>query len=105
MRSHLYACVLVPTEVRLRAKDAREAARKLIKESQQLASRGDVVMREAEAVIAALRDAIGRRTGPKLPRFLAVSPESSFGVSCSAEIAPAFRGPTMMVGRWRISPV
>ena len=63
MRGHLYACVLVPTEVRQRAKDAREAARILTKESEPLAARTDVLMREAEAARAALRDATGRRTG------------------------------------------
>lgn len=63
MRGHLYACVLVPTEVRQRARDARDASRMLIKESEQLAARTDVLMREVEAAMAALRDALGRRTG------------------------------------------
>lgn len=56
MRSHLYACVIVPRKVRRRAEQAREAAHRLIKQSQQAWDRADVLMRDAEAAVAALRE-------------------------------------------------
>src|SRR5262245_29220987 len=55
LRLHLYECVLVPKDVRARAAYAREAARRLVKEAGQLSDRADVLMREAEAALAALR--------------------------------------------------
>jgi hypothetical protein len=55
LRSHLYDCALVPKDVRARAVDAREAARRLVKEAAELSDRADVLMREAEAATAALR--------------------------------------------------
>ncbi|PYN87603.1 MAG: hypothetical protein DMD87_12985 [Candidatus Rokuibacteriota bacterium] len=66
MRSHLYACVAVPKEVRRRAEEAREAARKLVKQSHQLSDRADVLMREAEAAIAALRETMRREASRRL---------------------------------------
>ena len=58
LRSHLYDCGLVPKDVRARAADAREAARRLVKEAAQFSDRADVLMREAEAALAALRATI-----------------------------------------------
>jgi len=40
---------MLPELVRLRAQEARDAARRLVKESDQLRDRADVLMREAEA--------------------------------------------------------
>src|SRR5215831_8034262 len=51
-RGHLYACAMLPEEVRRRAQDVRDVARRLVKESQQSRDRADVLMREAEAAIA-----------------------------------------------------
>jgi hypothetical protein len=45
----------VPKDVRARAADAREPARRLVKEAAELSDRADVLMREAEAATAALR--------------------------------------------------
>jgi hypothetical protein len=62
MRGHLYSCAMLPEEVRRRAREARDAAGKLIK---QAADRADSLMREAEAAIAALRETMRRATsGP-----------------------------------------
>jgi hypothetical protein len=46
---------VLPDEIRRRAEDARRTARRLIKDNRQFADRADVLMREAEAAIAALR--------------------------------------------------
>lgn len=62
LRSHLYACAMLPEEVRLRAHEVRDAARRLTKHSSQLRDHADVLMREAEAAIAALRETM-QRTG------------------------------------------
>jgi hypothetical protein len=55
VRGHLYSCTMLPEEVHLRAREARDATSKLIRQSHQT-DRADVLMREAEAAIAALRD-------------------------------------------------
>ena len=60
VREHLYACAVLPDEIRRRAEDARRTARRLIKDNRQLADRADVLMREAEAAIAALRETMTR---------------------------------------------
>src|SRR5262249_35003079 len=52
VRAHLSGCAMLPEEVRLRARDVREASRKLVKRSQEIAARADVLMREAEAAVA-----------------------------------------------------
>jgi hypothetical protein len=56
IRVHLYRCVMLPVEVRRRAQAAREAARTLVKQSQQANDKADVLMREAEAALHALRE-------------------------------------------------
>src|SRR5215475_13224113 len=60
IRGHLYGCVTLPAEIRQRAQEARDAARRLVKESQQLTDHADVLMREAEAAVAALRETMQR---------------------------------------------
>ena len=62
VRAHIYECTVLPVEVRLRARAARDAARRLVKQSSELTDRADVLMREAEAAIAALRDTMRRRS-------------------------------------------
>jgi len=66
---------MLPGEVRRRAREARAAAQRLVKNSHQLSDRADVLMREAEAglmedrkllqnaraAFAALREAMGQR--------------------------------------------
>jgi len=54
LREHLYGCTLLPGEVRRRAREARAASRRLVKERQP--SDHNILMREAEAAIAALRE-------------------------------------------------
>jgi len=66
VRTHLFRCTMLPAEVRLRAQQVREAAQHLVKESQQLRDRSDVLIREAEAALFQtrrdLREAMSRRT-------------------------------------------
>src|SRR5262245_3233992 len=62
VRAHLYGCAMLPEAVRRRARDAREAARRLIKEGEQLPSNAFVLIAEAEAAIAALRETMRRAT-------------------------------------------
>jgi len=65
-RGHVYICAMLPAEVRLRAQAVREAAQHLVKESQQLRDRSDVLIREAEAALfesqRVLREAMSQRT-------------------------------------------
>jgi hypothetical protein len=58
IRAHLYGCAMLPAEVRRRAQVAREAARSLVKQSQQLRDAADVAIREAEAALHALRETL-----------------------------------------------
>jgi NAD-dependent SIR2 family protein deacetylase len=58
VRRHLYACAMLPAEVRRRAQAARDAARELVKRSRQLSEAADVLVQEAEAALEALRVAM-----------------------------------------------
>ena len=66
VRSHLFGCAMLPSEIRLRAQAVREAAQRLVKRSQQARDRADVLVREAEAALferqRALREAMSKRT-------------------------------------------
>ncbi|HZM28199.1 MAG TPA: hypothetical protein VFB89_12695 [Gemmatimonadales bacterium] len=66
VRAHLFRCAMLPSEIRLRVQSVREAAQRLVKETQQLSDRSDVLIREAEAALfesqRALRDAMSKRT-------------------------------------------
>lgn len=62
IREHLFACAFVPTEVRWRAEDARDAARRLIRQRQEFWDQADALMRQADLAMTALRDAINRVT-------------------------------------------
>jgi hypothetical protein len=65
-RAHVYACTMLPSEVRLKAQAVRDAARHLMKRSQELYDAADVQMREAEAALfeaqKALRVSMRKRT-------------------------------------------
>src|SRR5438445_7703844 len=56
IRAHLYGCAMLPVDIRRRAQVAREAARSLVKQSHQLSDAADVLLREAEAALHALRE-------------------------------------------------
>jgi len=66
VRAHLFGCAMAPSEVRVRAQEVREAAQRLVKQSQQTRDRSDVPLREAEAALFErqrdLREAMSRRT-------------------------------------------
>ena len=65
VRSHLFSCGELPSEIRERTREVREAAQILIKRSHELSDRSDILMREAEAHLfasqQALRAAMARR--------------------------------------------
>jgi len=65
VRAHLYSCAVLSSEIRLRAREVREAAQHLVKESQQLRDKSTVLIQEAEAALferqRALREAMSRR--------------------------------------------
>jgi hypothetical protein len=61
VREHLYGCALLPGEVRWSANEARAAARRLVNDD-QLHDQADVLMREAKAAIATLRETMRRTT-------------------------------------------
>ena len=67
VRGHLFSCVTLPSEIRQRTQDVRDAAQRLIKQSRQTIERSDVLIREAEAHLQerqqALRAAMARRAG------------------------------------------
>jgi len=66
VRVHLLRCVTLPAEIRQKALAVREAAQQLIKWSQELSDRSDVLIREGEALLfesrKALRAVMARRT-------------------------------------------
>src|SRR5262249_31167555 len=65
-RAHLFGCAVLPAETRRRAQVVREAAQRLVKQSQQARDRSDVLTREAEAALfesqRLLREVMSRRT-------------------------------------------
>ena len=65
VRAHVFSCVTLPSELRQRAQHVRDAAQILIKRSQELSDRSDVLIRDAEAHLLesqrALRAAMARR--------------------------------------------
>jgi hypothetical protein len=70
VRGHLYKCVVLPEELRRTAREAREAATRLIKQAREAHDRADVLQREnevlkqeARAAVAALREAMRRSHG------------------------------------------
>lgn len=69
IRAHLHACERLPETVREKARTSREIAQRLVKQSIYLRDRADVLMREAEATIAALRDT-WRKSSSKDPDAL-----------------------------------
>jgi hypothetical protein len=66
VNAHLFRCPTLPGEIRLRAQELREAAQRLVKQTQQVSDRSDVLIREAEAALfekqRALREAMSKRT-------------------------------------------
>ena len=55
VRGHLYSCAMLPDIVRLKAREVRNATRKLVTDSHQLVDRADMLMREIDATLAADR--------------------------------------------------
>ena len=65
-RAHLLSCPVLPAEIQQHAQEVREAARILVKRSQELIDTSDVLIREAEAYLfarqQALRAAMAKRS-------------------------------------------
>lgn len=55
LRGHLYTCPEILPIARQRAQEARDAARRLVQESSQSLDFAEVLVREADAALAALR--------------------------------------------------
>jgi hypothetical protein len=70
VRAHLYSCAMLPAEVRRRAQEIRAASQQLVKHAGQLPDRADVLMREAEAAMALLRDAMKQSAVEGLRRII-----------------------------------
>jgi hypothetical protein len=68
IRAHLYSCGMLPSAVRRRAQEARAAAQRVVKQSNQVYDRADVLVREAEA----LRDELKRSVPEALRRLIQV---------------------------------
>ena len=64
VRAHLFNCAMLPSEVQVRAQEVRQAALRVVKESQQARDRSELLIREAEAHLferqRALRVAMSR---------------------------------------------
>ncbi len=60
LRAHLTTCPAVPGQVRPSAEKSEPPARRHVRESHDLSSRTDALMREAEAAIDAFRESIRR---------------------------------------------
>jgi hypothetical protein len=58
IRDHFYGCAMVPKDVRRRAQAARETAQRLVKRTRELRDAADVLIREAEAALYVLREAV-----------------------------------------------
>lgn len=67
VRGHLFSCVTLPSEIRQKTQEVRDAAQHLIKQAREALDRSDVLIREAEAHLferqQALRAAMARRAG------------------------------------------
>jgi len=70
VRNHLYTCPLSPEVLRLRVREARETARRLVKQGRDLHDQADVVMREAEVAATGLRDAMTQSTSEALRHLI-----------------------------------
>ena len=62
VRAHFYNCAILPSTVRQRAREARQAAQRLVKQSRELGDRADVLMRELEVALRTLREAAVRES-------------------------------------------
>jgi len=67
-RGHLLGCELLPGEIRCQAREVRETALRLVKESRQLRDRSDVMIRQLEAALfqaqQTLKAVMARRAAP-----------------------------------------
>jgi hypothetical protein len=58
IRTHLYGCAMLPSELRLRAQAVRDAAQHLVKQSQELVDNADTLIRDAEAALFGAQQAL-----------------------------------------------
>src|SRR6266566_1655970 len=58
IRIHLYSCSMLPAEVQRKAQVARQTAQILVKHGRELGDKADVLMRQAEEAVDALRKTI-----------------------------------------------
>jgi hypothetical protein len=86
IRAHLFRCPMLPSAIRLRAQELRDAGQRLVKESQQRRDRSDVVIREAEAALFRAQRAL-REATPRTPPSPAFLHRPSLGEHLSASLA------------------
>jgi len=60
VRAHVYRCVILPAEIRVKMEELRTASEHLVKQSRELIDRSDVLHREAEVVLCERRQALRR---------------------------------------------
>src|SRR5262249_19986551 len=58
VRAHVYACAVLPADVREKAHALRDMAHRLVKESRQLRDRSELLISEAEAAVEDCRRAL-----------------------------------------------
>jgi hypothetical protein len=61
VRAHLYSCAILPAAVLQRLREAREVAQRLVKRGREPSDVADVLMRELEVALHALREAAVER--------------------------------------------
>src|SRR5262245_38952802 len=89
IRAHLYSCGMLPATVRCRAQATREAAKQLVKHSNQLYDRAEVLQREAEV----LREELKRSSPGALRRLIQVKlRDGSLARDKVSAILPGRRG-------------
>jgi hypothetical protein len=57
VRAHFYTCAILPAAIRQKAWEAHEVAQRLVKRDGELGDGADVLMRQLEAALHALREA------------------------------------------------
>ena len=70
VRAHLYACTMLAAGVRRRAREVRGVALGLVKRTNELRDRADLLVREAEVAIAALRASMSESASEALRELI-----------------------------------
>src|SRR5262249_6675977 len=77
IRAHRFRCSMRPPRCNSERGPWREAAHRLVKESQELRDKADVLIREAEAALFEARKALHAAMSKTLPELVALPPRTS----------------------------